>query len=175
MNRSTNYCEFKLRVPIGDISDDTFGDIDVIRSLFATLYVTPPEASLDRLYEQFYDYTAAHPNGRKGRGDVLIFASDADDECFMAIDMFDDVTDQMNTVGIELRVPRDCADKVRGLLQSIRSSAEVSSALLEGDLGIKESLAAENFPRHVQGHGGVTIQHAQFFRRGCLVYATSSS
>lgn len=175
MNRSTNYCEYRLRVPIWDISDDVVGDSDAIRSLFATLNVPPPEAPLHLLYEQFYDYTAAPPYGRKGRGDVLIFASDVDDACFIAIDMFDEVTDQMNTVGIELRVRRDCAEKVRGLLQSIRSSAEVSSVLLEGELGIIESLAPENFPRQVQGHDGVAMQHAQFFRSGCLVYATSSS
>ncbi|WP_145370846.1 hypothetical protein [Maioricimonas rarisocia] len=179
MNTSSPYREFKLRVPIWDISDDDDGDCSDIASVFAILSVTPPETPLARLYDSFYDVSAARyngdPHGRIGRGDVLIFLSDADDECFIAIDLFDEDTDQMNTIGIGLRAPSDRAQEIERHLQSIRSSAEVASALLQGDLGIKDSHSVEHFPRVVPNHDTEAVQHAQFFRGGCLIHATSST
>lgn len=171
--------EFKLRVPVWDISDDDDGDCAAIGSLFAILSVTPPKTSLARLYDSFYDHSAARyvgdPYGRIGRGDVLIFVSDADNDCLIAIDMFDEATDQMNTIEIEIRAPDDRANEIEQILQSIRSSAEVASALLQGNLGIKESLAIENFPRRVPNHDTEAVQQAQVFRGGCLIHATSST
>ena len=163
MNDTTTYREFKLRVAIWDISDHD-GDSIQIESLFAILSVTPHESSLARLYDSFYDYSAARyngdPYGRIGRGDLLIFTHDVDDDCFISIDMFDEATDQMNTIEIALRTPNDRANDIEQILQSIRSSAEVASALLQGDLGLKESLAIENFPRTVPNSDTDAIQQA---------------
>jgi len=173
------YSEFKLRVPIHDISDDDDGDSAAIGRLFAILSVTPAETSLARLYHSFYDYSAARyngdPYGRIGRGDVLIFTSDADNDCFIAFDMFDEATDQMNTIGIEIRGPDDRANEIEQILKSIRSSAQVASALLQGNLGIRESLAIENFPRRVPNHNTEAIQQARVFQGGCLIHATGST
>jgi hypothetical protein len=43
------YREFKLAVPLWDISDEEEGDTPAIRSLFSLLAVTPPENSLANL------------------------------------------------------------------------------------------------------------------------------
>jgi hypothetical protein len=170
------YREFKLRVPIWDISDAADGDSAAMRSLFRQLSVTPPDRSLASLYDSFYDYSAAQysgdPHGRIGRGDVLIFVSDADDLSFIAIDMFDEASDQMNTVGIKICAPDVCGDEIARILESIKSTAEVSSALLQGSLGLQESLSIQNFPRLVQSHDTEVLQHAQVFRGGRLIQTT---
>ena len=179
MVESVAYREFKLRVPIGDISDDEDGDSAAVRSLFAILSVTPPDTPLVCLYDSFYDHSAARypgdPCGRIGRGEVLIFSGDTDDECFIAIDMFHEATDQMNTIAIALRGPKRCAREIVRVLESVRSSAEVASAVLQGNLGIKEAFAIENFPRLVANCDTEVLQHAQVFRGGCLVQATGST
>ncbi|MBM81646.1 MAG: hypothetical protein CMJ78_13790 [Planctomycetaceae bacterium] len=178
MNDIATYREFKLRVPIWDISDDD-GDSTNTESLFAILSVTPHHTSLAQLYDSFHDYSAARddgdPYGRIGRGDLFIFTSDVDDDCFIAIDMFDEATDQMNTIEIAIRTPEDRANNIEQILQSIRSSAEVATALLQGDLGLKESLTIENFPRIIPNHDTEAVQQAQVYRGGCLIHTTEST
>ena len=172
------YCEFKLGVPIWDISDDEDGDSPAIRSLFNLLSITPPETSLDSLYDSFYDYSTAKymgdPWGRIGRGDVLIFFSDTDVNTFIAIDMFNEATDQMSIIGIEVCASRDCMAEIKKILQSIRSSAEVASVLLAGNLGLREELTVNKFPRLVQNHDTEVLQHAQVFQGGKLTHDTRS-
>ena len=179
MSIAMTYREFKLGVPIWDISDDDDGDTPAIRSLFSLLSVTPPERSLASLYHSFYDYSAARYNGdpwgRIGRGDVLIFISDPDENSFIAIDMFDEATDQMNMVEIDISAPEALADEVAAILKSIRLSAEVASALLDGNLGIREALSVEGFPRLVKNHDTEVVQHALYFRSGRAIHATSST
>ncbi|QDT99263.1 MBL fold metallo-hydrolase [Gimesia aquarii] len=169
------YREFKLGVPIWDISDDDC-DSPLIRTLFTILSVTPLKTSLLNNYDSFYDYSAARyngdPNARCGRGDILIFVSDSDDNSFIAIDMFEEATDSMNLIGIEICAPQTCADEIAGIMQSIRSSAEVSTALLDGNLGLREDLAIDNFPRLVPNHDTEVLQHAQVYRGGSLIHAT---
>jgi len=170
------YHEFKLRVPIWDISNHDEGNTPAIRSLFSLLSVTPPNSSLASLYNSFYDNSAAEhigdPAGRFGRGVVLIFISETDENSFIAIDMFLEATDQMNTVEIGICAPESCANEVAAIMKSIRLSAEVASALLEGNLGMRGTLSRNGFPRVVTNHKTEVIQHAQFFRGGKLIDAT---
>jgi len=173
------YREFKLRVPIGDISNRDEGESLTIRSLFTTLSVTPPKEFLANLYDSFYHYPSAKypgdPWGRIGRGDMLIFAGDSDQDTLIAIDMFDKATDQMNTVEILVSCPESFAGEVASAMQSIKSSAEVSSALLEGNLGIRETLRTNCFPRLVTNNNTKVMQYARFFRGGRALVAPGSA
>ena len=173
-----SYREFNLQVPIWDLCDDDECDTPAIRSLFSLLSVTSPYSPLVSLYHSFYDYSSARylgdPNASIGRGDMLIFIGDADENSLIAIDTFREATDQMNTVEIDVCSPPSVAEEVATIMKSISLSAEVSSALLDGNLGIREKLSMSNFPRHVASHNSHVMQHAQFFRGGKVIHTTRS-
>jgi hypothetical protein len=103
---------------------------------------------------------------------MVIFVSDTDTNALIAFDMFQEPTDQMSSVEIEVCAPMPHADEVAAILRTIRSSAEVASALLDGNLGIRETLLTERFPRYLMVHGEKLRQDAQFFCRGKVVHAT---
>lgn len=174
------YREFKLGVPIWDISDDDKGDSHLVRKLFTILGVTPPATSLMEIYLSFYDEAAAEyvgdPDARANRGDLFVFRSETDDKTLIAFDMFDSPTDAMNVVSIAISAPRDCGDEIAGVLESIRSSGEVTTALLDGNLGVQEELAKENFPRTVSETDGEEVwQHVRVYRGGKMIQTSDSS
>lgn len=172
-----SYREFRLGVTIADISDVETGDSAAIKSLFALLGITPPETSLAAIYDSFYDCEAAStrgsPAGRGGRGDVVILVSDSDNNVFLAVDMYNESTDQMNAVGIEISAPAKCGEQVAKALASLRSTAEVYSALLDGNLGVRESLAVEEFPRVVNDNGREVMQNVHVFRGGRRIHSSA--
>jgi hypothetical protein len=174
------YEEFQVRVPIWDLSTAE-GDSEETGSLFEILNVTRMKTSLRAKYDSYYDDTVAGPWGRTrgpwgrvGRGDLRMFLSNTDDDTFIAVDMFDEATDQMNTVSLEVRAQACSALQVCALMQSIRAGAEVASDLLQGNLGIKETLAFGNFPRHVKNHMSTALQHIQVYKNGKLLCSSNS-
>ena len=172
------YQEFKLTVPIWDLSDES-GERDSadVTALFALLDVTPPRTTLDDLYDSFFDSSAVrgYPYGRIGRGDLCMFLSNTNDETFIAFDMFNEATDQMNGVSIQVRAPERHADEIRRLMQSIRTGAEAASALLHGDLGLQAELALGNFPRRVKNHDAEVLQDVQVFKDGQLLHSSKAT
>jgi hypothetical protein len=51
----------------------------------------------------------------------------------------------------------------------------VASALLDGNLGIRETLSRDSFPRYLTGHREKLRQDAQFFCGGKIIHATGST
>ncbi|QGJ71408.1 Hypothetical protein PBC10988_31130 [Planctomycetales bacterium 10988] len=179
-----NYQEFKLLVPIWDISEEVGDDEEEIdskeiQSLFRLLSIVPPPQSLSDLYHSFYDESAAKyqgdPTPRMNRGDFILFQNAVDENVFLAIDMFNEPTDQMATIHLFVSVPLALADQAGKLLKTIRAEAEISSALLEGNLGIREELALENFPRLVPSLDRKVPQHVQVYRYGKIIYQSADN
>jgi hypothetical protein len=152
-----NYCEFELSVPIYDLSQEDEGDCVEMRELFALLEIATPGTTLASLYHC---------------GDLLLFLSEKDEQSFIAVDMFAQPTDQMNTVVVTVRAPFNLKDDVYTLMKSLRAAAEVFSALLHGNLGRAGSLAPDKFPRVVTDHDFEAVQHIQVFRGGSVVYTS---
>lgn len=161
-----------MGAPIWDISDDD-EDSPLIQSLFHLLRVTPPEASLLELYLSFTDYSTGYRN-RINRGDFLFFLSDDEDKSFLGFDMFADPTDSMDVVSIIVCAPYAHGDEIKEVLESIRDSAEVFTALLDGNLGVQEDCAIKNFPRIMSHDDPIVVQHAQVFRGGKLIHQTTA-
>lgn len=165
------YIDFKLHVPIVDLTDldnDEDNDSEAVAALFNVLSVTRPNETLYAIYNSFNDPRYAAPYSRMGRGDVMMFVSDADENVFISIDMYAEPTDQMGSVGIEIRAPQTDSPTIRMLLAEIRTAAEVASALLEGDLGLENRLSS------VMERRGKACHYTQVFRKGELIYSPSS-
>lgn len=163
--------EFKLRVPIYDLEDDDKDCLE-IQAIREAVGITWSGPSLGDQYDAFREPDSARyfgdPWARIGRGDIHLFLADQDEDSFLAIDLYQDCTDQMNTVELWVRCPSDIADRVSQLLRSIRQKAEVASALLEGDLGLRDAVSREKFPREVKDGGAVMIQHISIYHLGTL-------
>jgi hypothetical protein len=72
------YVEFKVGVPIFDLSDDDRQDCTEIRAICGLVDIRRPKKSLDELYESFYD-----PITRRNRGgDLFVFVADSDARTF---------------------------------------------------------------------------------------------
>jgi hypothetical protein len=171
-----NYVEFRLTVPIGALVGEDFKDRVEICAVCEQLGITRLEESLGEQYDSFFDFASARylgdPNGRSGHGDVRVFQADSDDQIFLSVDMFSEATDQMNTVQVGVRCTEFQDAIVSMLLRTIRLDAEVSSALLKGNLGIGEELATRKFPRKVDNNGNTTLQHISIYRSGKLLWSS---
>src|SRR5262245_52458976 len=167
-----SHVEFRLTVSISDLEDEDGNDCAEICAICQVLGVTRLGQSLTEQYDSFYDQARAghigDPGARIGRGDVRVFQADADEQTFLSVDMFDEATDQMNTVELGVRCAEPHADRVATLLRSIRERVEVLSAFLQGNLGLRGKLDLASFPRQVNTGGDVALQHISVYRRGVL-------
>ena len=173
----TAYQEFKCVVTIWDLSDpddeSDSTDSTLARQLFSAVGVRPPKASLLQLWRSDWSTpTQANQHQRPcsstSNGDVLLFCDASDKKSFLAFDMYKGPTDQMETVPVMARVPSSQADETRSIMRRLKRAAEITAALLEGDLGLIDSLDLSQFPRSVADHGLETTQHLHVFRDGEL-------
>ena len=156
--------EFKLGVPILNLSDEDDGDCSDLKELYRLLDVTPLAKPLICQFDQFDSLDE----------DVLLFRSDVDSDSFLAIDMMRDPTDQMSVVGLLLCSKMSLASEVFDRLQSLQQNAEVMTALCHGDLGLMADLQLSNFPRRFQYAGSTTIQNMQVYQFGELIKTSSN-
>ena len=171
-----NYVELRLSVSIYDLFDDLGEDgkdCAEICELFKQLGITPLEQSLpEQFHYCYYVYANIGSNGDSIReacpGDIRAFLASSDDETFLVIDLFEEATDQMSVVEIGVRCPQARVDRVLMLFRSIRERAAVASALLQGNLGLKEELQLSKFPREVINGYETALQHLSIYQGGVL-------
>ena len=82
------------------------------------------------------DELAVSPAEMYPRADPLVLRSKADPKTFLAIDLTEDPTDQMEVVGLAVRCDERIADAIQQKLKVIRECSDIKTALLRGNLGL---------------------------------------
>jgi len=126
--------------------DDDFSPHPAIAALIATLGIS---VSIRDLYVLYFDRTPV------GAGDVHVFSSARADRNVFAIDMYRDLTDQLDIIAVGVRCEEVLVSIVKRDLRSLFDSASCQILFEEANCSVafRSMIDAAKFPLSVGEHG----------------------
>jgi hypothetical protein len=145
--------EFAICVSIGDLVvwPEEFSDFPEKNPRFSEILETlGVEIDLVSLYQSYVGNIA-----RAGRGDVWVYELQTDPHTLVAIDLYNEMTDQMDLIQIYVRCRQSIAEHVATLVAAFfnNSSTQVFASQQSISRELRDAVDTGKFPRRIEPGG----------------------